>query len=85
MPRAIQSQAVRLVYQPLKGAGEIRILLLLPSKLDSQLVCELEVVSLSTNVQYDTLSYVWGPKSGSVSIVCNGVAVAITDNLHDAL
>src|SRR6266480_6139282 len=62
---------------------EIRILVLLPGNL-RLIKCQLEVASLSSNVYYDALSYVWGPTSGSATIVCNGVAITITDNLHAA-
>ncbi|KAF2729104.1 heterokaryon incompatibility, partial [Polyplosphaeria fusca] len=36
-------------------------------------------------VQFNALSYVWGSPEKTASMVCNGLNVAITQNLHDAL
>jgi hypothetical protein len=52
----------------------------------TDLVCDLEVASITKLPTYEALSYCWGDSSDRYPIKCNGVAgLAITKNLHDAL
>ena len=79
-----EAQAWR--YSPLPSTSHLRILHLQPSK-DSniQLECRLTEYSLSTNPDYQAVSYVWGKDDSSSSIICNGAILAIGRNISDAL
>lgn len=68
---------------------------------DSQLVCDLHTADIlhakfhlglhshadeeDYEVQYDALSYAWGSGENTKSITCNGVELAVTENLFQAL
>jgi hypothetical protein len=67
------------VAGPRPGHREIRILLLMPGNESDQVECDVRVVSLDSNEQYEALSYVWG------EIMISGHTIRITHNLHAAL
>ncbi|KAK7973324.1 hypothetical protein PG988_007458 [Apiospora saccharicola] len=76
------------LYQPLKH-NEIRLALVEPSPDDDHdgpLSVRLFPASIQTPPPYDAISYVWGDDTtDTVPILCDGVAVGITRNLHWAL
>ena len=58
---------------------------MLPAAERRPLSCSLDVVSLESKPEYETLSYVWGDPSLSNEILVNGCVINITKNLHTAL
>ncbi|KAL2127960.1 hypothetical protein VTI74DRAFT_9925 [Chaetomium olivicolor] len=70
---------------PDDGRSYIRLLELLPGKGSEPIRCNLQVVPLSREVQYEGLSYCWGDPKRTCSISCNNVLFPVTANLHDAL
>lgn len=72
------------IYRPL-GAGQTRLLHLLPGLLSAPILCRIEEVYLEDALPYAALSYVWGsPESVNTAIV-NDKEMNITTNLHSAL
>lgn len=72
--------------------NQIRILTLYPALAPvgthappPPLECDIKVVTLSERPDYESLSYVRGPNTTSVSIKVAGVAVPISTTLHSAL
>ncbi|KAF5869481.1 putative het-domain-containing protein [Botrytis fragariae] len=72
----------------------IRILKLLPSiKQNAPIKCRLTELNIDKYVShgyktpgpYEALSYVWGSRSGSILIDCNGKSLLVTENCHTAL
>ncbi|KAF1996167.1 hypothetical protein P154DRAFT_443988, partial [Amniculicola lignicola CBS 123094] len=78
-------------HNPLKSADEIRLLELLPSGKDSDLVGELLHVRLGDRPRHEAVSYTWGDKfgvveySGTLVIRSCGRALKITCNCDAAL
>lgn len=68
---------------------QIRVLKLLqqpnPSDRSSPLLCELDVVPLSSCGSFDAISYVWGDDNERATIVVNGRELSITASLYLAL
>ncbi|OCK94660.1 HET-domain-containing protein [Cenococcum geophilum 1.58] len=73
------------LYQPLKGARDIRILILKHGCTDDILQCTLETVALDSEPQYEALSYVWGNESNQRPIIYNSIETTVTANLEEAL
>jgi hypothetical protein len=61
----------------------IRILDLLPGRAEDPIQCDLRVASLSDQIQYEALSYVWGHHSRMILIA--GLKFSVTENLYAAL
>ncbi|KAB8242241.1 heterokaryon incompatibility protein-domain-containing protein [Aspergillus flavus] len=77
-------------YRPLaKGTTKIRLLRLLPHENKAARVeCELIEYTLTDSVgqhPYEALSYVWGRGGGPQSILIDGRAFRVTQNLHSVL
>lgn len=73
-------------FPPIDHAScEIRLLHLLPSSTDEDILCELSVVSLNRCPDYEALSYVWGDKDSLATITVNNSAFKVTKNLYKAL
>jgi len=49
--------------------GEMRVLIVLPGRYGSQIICELHHVPIRSPPPYEALSYTWGPTKGKYSIV----------------
>lgn len=77
----------RPLYTPLNvNHNEIRLIRLLPSNISSSPIqCMLATVSLSTNLPYNALSYVWSDQKGTVPISVNGTPFNVTRNLYTTL
>jgi hypothetical protein len=78
------------LYQHLSPAqGEIRLVQLKPQRAANQdnkrIHCSLEHVSLNESPTYRALSYAWGDPSYTQSIMLNGAAFRVTENLKVAL
>jgi hypothetical protein len=73
-------------YEPLRK-GEIRLLALEPaaSVLDSAVTCSLKHVSIEDDIEYGSLSYVWGDPGNVTPVACDGGEINVTVNLHSAL
>ncbi|KAN0098673.1 hypothetical protein V8E51_014336 [Hyaloscypha variabilis] len=61
-PSPIQASLDRDPIPPLADQDEIRLLCLQPGVTGDKIVCTTQHVKLSTNPQYEALSYVWGSK-----------------------
>jgi hypothetical protein len=74
-------------YEPLRSAGEIRILILHAADPTSPdlVSCHLETVSLNSGVKYTAVSYAWGDLTERRSILCDNSIVHVTVNLYNAL
>ncbi|KAL6702928.1 hypothetical protein ACN47E_000770 [Coniothyrium glycines] len=74
------------VWQPLDPyKKEIRVLVVAPGASADKLMCDLEIVSLDAEPEYQALSYVWGPPPSSCEVCLEGTQHKVTDNLFDAL
>ena len=75
----------------LRKASDIRIVILRPASQDyHDIVCDLQVVSLDNEPDYEALSYTWGPPFEDQSlqdelITLSGMQTRITGNLFHAL
>ena len=73
-------------YQPLDpGRRNIRLMTLLPVKLDEIITCQIETVSLDDLHIYTALSYVWGDAADTRPILLDGHPHEVTVNLESAL
>ncbi len=72
-------------YKPLEGERSIRILELFGGDAQSNLRCILHHVSLSTNPEYEALSYVWGQADFHHLVDCEGCELAITESVYVVL
>ncbi|PQE31796.1 heterokaryon incompatibility protein [Rutstroemia sp. NJR-2017a WRK4] len=64
---------------------EIRLMTLLPGQTHEEIKVLLSVVSLSTNPQYEALSYVWGDSHRTRFIFIDARSSRVTENLEVAL
>ncbi|KAF1829547.1 hypothetical protein BDW02DRAFT_509686, partial [Decorospora gaudefroyi] len=64
---------------------EIRVLDLLPGDGSDEIQCQVRVVDLDKQPDYEALSYVWGDTTIRKSIQVSGNTVMITPNLYHAL
>lgn len=66
--------------------NEIRLVHLEPSdQLDDRIIASMSVVSLDSKERYHAISYAWGSPICDDYIVCEGVRLPVTKNLHDGL
>ena len=76
------------VYTPLNPKQlEIRVLDVQGDQVQAQLVCNLRTVSLldGSNPKYDAISYCWGEKTGTGSIILNGATVEVPNSAAGVL
>ncbi|KAH7075909.1 heterokaryon incompatibility protein-domain-containing protein [Paraphoma chrysanthemicola] len=64
---------------------EIRLLELLPGEGDDAIRCTTRVVSLNDHPDFETVSYVWGDRTGDRFIEVSGDSIPVTKNLYDGL
>lgn len=64
---------------------EIRLLHLLPGEGDDAIRCTTRVVSLNEHPDFETVSYVWGDRTGEETIDVSGDSIQVTKNLHAGL
>jgi hypothetical protein len=73
-------------YQPLSGEkDEIRLLTVLPGKVDDKVECYLNHFELSAAPPYHALSYTWGSLIDPHELSVDGCGLFVTKNLMDAL
>jgi hypothetical protein len=73
-------------WQPLGGRKKFRLIKLFPGCSEEPLECSLLTYDIEDHeVSYQALSYTWGDKLLTESILCEGIPVKITRNLHSAL
>ncbi|KAJ4986746.1 heterokaryon incompatibility protein [Stagonosporopsis vannaccii] len=68
-----------------KSDREIRLLDLLPGEGDDAILCTTRVVSLNDHPEFETVSYVWGDRTGEETINVSRNPVQVTRNLHAGL
>ncbi|KAH7076311.1 heterokaryon incompatibility protein-domain-containing protein [Paraphoma chrysanthemicola] len=64
---------------------QVRVLDLLPGNPGDNVRCEIRVIDLDGDGQYDALSYVWGDRAEEININVSGDCFPVTRNLHGAL
>ena len=91
-----RQEVAEALYTPLLR-WETRLLLLHPSEDETILTADLVIASPTPDatglgvsrgdciVEYEALSYTWGPPDFPCSMVCNGLTFPITANLYEAL
>jgi hypothetical protein len=72
-------------YKPLPDTKGTRVLVLHPGSDNDKISCHLEPVSLTTDSDFEALSYVWGDTLQREAIRCGDGRVDIKINLHSAL
>ncbi|RYP12210.1 hypothetical protein DL767_011415 [Monosporascus sp. MG133] len=79
--------APNLLYRPLdKSRHEIRLITILPCENDDEPVaCRLETASLTDELEYVAMSYVWGDPSVTKDILVNDTVFPVTTNLEAGL
>ncbi|KAI0385743.1 heterokaryon incompatibility protein-domain-containing protein [Hypomontagnella monticulosa] len=70
-------------YSPLATERDIRLLDLLPGR--GPIRCNIRHVSLSSNNDYEALSYCWGAPTKKIKILVDEAKFYVTRNLHAAL
>jgi hypothetical protein len=78
------------VYSPLRSSRNIRVVIILPNALrEAPLCCQFDEISLDATGpakrNYDALSYVWGAKTGTLPLECDGKVLLITPNCDKAM
>lgn len=71
-------------YQPLPSNQYIRLVHILFGPKSSEVMVRFTTTKLADAPDFETLSYVWGPKR-HVRICCQGTSLVIRENLHSAL
>jgi hypothetical protein len=75
-----------MMYTTLQPTNEeIRLLTVSPGKLNDELECNLNVVSLTSDPSYIALSYCWGDEKLRGVITVDDNKVSVTQSLEDAL
>ncbi|KAF4334845.1 heterokaryon incompatibility 6 OR allele [Fusarium beomiforme] len=74
-----------MLYQPLTGDREIRLLVLEPGARTDPLECHLINAELSWRTRFEALSYAWGDDTTGYQLSCSGHNVDVRANLHNAL
>jgi hypothetical protein len=72
-------------YTALVAPNEIRLVQILPGETSSPVSCEIFHTSLDSHPSYEALSYTWGTLGSSLTICANLFALAVSENLHEAL
>ena len=81
------SQPTARLYEPLNTLqDEIRLLEILhePAE-DGSVSCRLFTTTLTLELEYSALSYVWGESEVKKNVTVNGLSIAVTTNLANAL
>jgi hypothetical protein len=76
------------VYKPLNSSPKqpmIRLLELLPGPASQTIECRFNPVPLLSKRYYEALSYCWGDPVVTTKIICDGLRLSVTMNLHQAL
>jgi hypothetical protein len=74
------------IHTPLSADGnEIRVLYLRPGSWHDEISCDLKVVSLDENPEFEALSYVWGDPEDTSPVRLDSCALEVTKNLKAAL
>ncbi|ETS79688.1 hypothetical protein PFICI_09541 [Pestalotiopsis fici W106-1] len=71
-------------YERLEKADDIRLLDILPGTDEDPIAISLQTVSLSTNPDFEALSYVWGDPAVTEQVACHGRLLRVTTNLFNA-
>lgn len=88
MPESTDKSSVEyLLYQNcnIDPTKEIRLLQISPGAADEPITCKLVPAALDSGVKYTALSYVWGSPEKTCSVIIDGLEVAVTANLYNAL
>lgn len=72
-------------YQPLHTPTSLRLLRLSPGDAGDRLSCSMQHADLSTNPEYQALSYVWGDVTNPDVMLCDNHLIPITRSLAGAL
>jgi hypothetical protein len=77
-------------YRPLSSPRSTRVLLLQPdANRSAALHCSFKEMSMDATGEakqrYNALSYVWGAKTGTRPLLCDGKTILITPNCESAL
>lgn len=72
-------------YQPLPSPTSIRLIKLKIDDKTDDLVCSFEIADILVPQVYIALSYVWGDTSSTVTIICHGKPIQVTQNLQAVL
>lgn len=72
-------------YEALRGADEIRLLVLQPGDRESPIEFSLVHASLEDNPIYEAISYAWGDPLVAHTVFSGGRAIKITTSLFTAL
>ncbi|KAI1281147.1 heterokaryon incompatibility protein-domain-containing protein [Xylaria sp. FL0933] len=73
------------IYSSLEESS-IRLLEIVPALPDEQIECVLTTIhEIEDAPSFEALSYVWGESLSPDPILCNGIRVTVTQNLHEAL
>lgn len=73
-------------YTPLPDIESIRLVTVYPGRSDERIECSIQHMRLNrTALQYEALSYVWGPPSSTEKIYCAGKTLPVTQSLSAAL
>ena len=73
------------VYRTLPSEDSIRIVTLYPGDADDEVRLSLIPAELGSCIEYEALSYVWGPPDFAQTISCKGKSCKVTANLMLAL
>ncbi|KAF2493026.1 HET-domain-containing protein, partial [Lophium mytilinum] len=73
------------MYTKRLNGYEVRLLVILPGKVDAQIECKLVVHETDNLPAYEALSYVWGTSTKLKPILCDGYRIDVTPNLLFAL
>ena len=87
-PQAVQAREVidrTFKYHPVTDSHSIRVLTLHPGTAGDRLSCTLVEETVSSDLDYEAVSYVWGKDSRRFELWCNGAALPITQSIRDAL
>lgn len=82
---AVQQSQQTNIYEPLPGGSYTRVLILEPGRRRQPLRCQLKIVNLEEDPDFEAISYVWGCGTKRKKVICNGVRLKITANLLQAL
>lgn len=82
---AVQQSQQSNIYEPLPDGSYTRVLILEPGRRRQPLRCQLKIVNLEEDPDFEAISYVWGRGTKRKKVICNGVRLKITANLLQAL
>ena len=77
---AVAPQRRRYQHRPLEHPDSIRLLHLQPGLFEDEIQIELREVTLSQQLRYEALSYVWGSPTADDPISCHGEELFVTAN-----